>query len=108
MNESRVKKLMEFLEADPNDSFSRFALALEHLKSGDTASAQQHFEHILTHDPGYIGVYYHLGKLYQSLGELRKALKTFTTGISAARKENDLHAASELEQAISELETEEA
>ncbi len=108
MNESRVIKLKEFLEADPNDSFSRFALALEYLKSGDTATAQQHFERILKHDPEYIGVYYHLGKLYQSLGQLRKALKTFTTGVAAARKGNDLHAASELEQAISELETEEA
>lgn len=106
MNESRVKKLKEFLEADPADSFSRFALALEHLKADDTDTARNHFEHILKHDPEYVGVYYHLGKLYQLTGQPRKALKTFTTGIAAARKANDLHAASELEQAVSELEEE--
>ena len=108
MNDTRVKKLKEFLDADPSDSFSRFALALEHLKTGDSATAQHHFEYILAHDPEYVGVYYHLGKLYQSMGHAQKALKTFTNGIAAARKASDLHAASELEQAISELESEEA
>lgn len=106
MNDTRVKKLKEFLDADPADSFSRFALALEHLKTGDTNTAQHHFEHILDHDPEYIGVYYHLGKLYQETGHDQKALKTFTNGVTAARKSSDLHAASELEQAISELESE--
>jgi len=108
MNDTRIKKLREFLDADPADSFSRFALALEHLKTGDTNTAQHHFEYILDHDPEYVGVYYHLGKLYQSIGNAQKALKTFTNGVAAARKASDLHAASELDQAISELESERA
>ncbi len=108
MNQSRAAKLKEFLEADPDDSFSRFALALEHLKASDIDTARSHFEYILVNDPEYVGVYYHLGKLYQQTGDHRKALTTFTTGIAAARKANNHHAASELEQAVSELEDEEA
>lgn len=108
MNESRVQKLKEFLDADPDDSFSRFALALEHLKIGDSDTALKHFEYIRDHDPEYVGVYYHLGKLYELIGIPKNALKTFTTGITAARKMHDHHAASELEQALDELETDEA
>lgn len=105
MNEDRVRKLKEFLAAEPDDSFSRFALALEHLKSGDTDTARTHFEFIRNNQPDYIGVYYHLGKLYEETGESLKALQTFTSGISIARDGNDHHAASELEQALHELET---
>ncbi len=108
MNDSRVKKLKAFLDTDPDDSFSRFALALEYIKAGDNHTALQYFEYIRDHDPEYVGVYYHLGKLYQSIGNPEKALKTFTTGITAAQKVHDLHAASELEQAIDELETDQA
>ncbi|MFO8029877.1 MAG: tetratricopeptide repeat protein [Cyclonatronaceae bacterium] len=108
MNENRVKKLRQFLDADPDDIFSRFALALEYLKAPDYDRALGHFEYIRDHDPEYVGVYYHLGKLYQVLGKPEKALKTFTTGIAAARKVNDLHAASELEQALDELDTDQA
>ncbi len=108
MSESRIQKLKTFLDADPADSFSRFALALEYLKTGDSDTALKYFEYIRDHDPEYVGVYYHLGKLYQSTDNPQKALKTFTTGISAARKVHDLHAASELEQAIDELETDQA
>lgn len=106
MKESRVAKLIEFLDADPGDSFSRFALALEHLTSGDTDTACTHFEYIQANDPEYVGVYYHLGKLYQQTGDPHKALATFTSGIAVARKARDHHSASELEQALSELEDE--
>jgi hypothetical protein len=43
MNVSRVAKLKEFLDADPGDSFSRFALALEHLKNADTGYGPKPF-----------------------------------------------------------------
>ncbi len=104
MNEQRVSKLREFLDADPEDSFSRFALALEYLKGGDIKTAQSYFEYIRDNDPGYVGVYYHLGLLYQESGELVKAQKTFVTGISAAREAREYRAASELEQALNEIE----
>lgn len=107
MNESRIQKLTTFLEEDSQDSFSRFALALEHLKAGESDTALKHFEYIQLNDPDYVGVYYHLGKLYQQIGESEKALKTVTTGIAVAREAQNHHAATELEQALNEIETEE-
>ncbi|MEX0680752.1 MAG: tetratricopeptide repeat protein [Balneolales bacterium] len=103
MSQQRIAKLQEFLNEDSNDSFSRFALALEHLKLDDVNTARSHFEYIRDHHPGYVGVYYHLGKLYQQSGEHKKASTTFIAGISVAQNENDLHAASELEQALKDL-----
>ncbi|MDG5766851.1 hypothetical protein QA596_05175 [Balneolales bacterium ANBcel1] len=103
-NQDRIAKLKAFLQEDPDDSFSRFALALEYQKTGDHQTARSLFEHIRDKDPGYIGVYYHLGKLYQMTDEPRLALKTYTNGITIARNAGDHHAATELEQALQELE----
>lgn len=102
-----MQKLVGFLKENPQDSFSRFALALEQLKAGDVNRAREHFEFIQRNDPGYVGVYYHLGKLYQNTGNPEKAIKTFTSGISVARNAQNHHAANELEQALQEIETEE-
>ncbi len=105
MNVERAEKLQAFLDSDPGDSFSRFALALEYLKLDDLQTARSHFEFIRDNDPDYIGVYYHLGKLYERIDEPEYAMKTYITGISIARKTQDHHAASELEQAQNELNT---
>jgi Tfp pilus assembly protein PilF len=103
MNKERAARLREFLDADPSDSFSRFALALEYINAGDTDSARGHFEYIREHDPGYVGLYYHLGKLYQSAGQDDLAEQTFRTGVRTADEAGDGHAAKELKEALAEL-----
>jgi Tfp pilus assembly protein PilF len=97
---SRIDQLKSFLEADPNDSFTRFALALEYQKAGQIHDAKEFFVYIITHDPEYVGVYYHLGKLYETEGNLTKASETYTKGIDVALASKDLHAANELREAL--------
>lgn len=106
MNEERVQILQGFLNEDPADSFSRFALALEYLKAGDPETTRFHFEYIRDNDPEYTGVYYHLGKLYQQTENYEKAVETFNTGIDIAGKNGDTHAANELKEALLQLEEE--
>ncbi len=108
MNEERTRMLHTFLEEDPSDSFSRFALALEYLKIQDIDTARSHFEFIEKNDPGYIGVYYHLGKLYQSTEQIDKARDTFTKGIAMAHRIQDAHSAKELKEALEQLNSEDA
>lgn len=99
----RMKKLFEYLEKDPNDSFSRYAIALELLKSGKTSESISHFEELIKRDPDYIGTYYQLGKIYISTGETEKAEKIFREGISISSKSGNAHAKSELMTALNEV-----
>jgi Tfp pilus assembly protein PilF len=100
---SRINILKGFLESDPNDSFSRYALALEYVKANQHDEAVREFETVKTQDADYVATYYQLGKLYQQLGKLHEAEKTFRTGITAAAKLKDEHTRSELEAALDEL-----
>ncbi len=103
-NSDRIEQLKRFAEEDPNDSFSRFALALEYMKGNDLQQAAGLFVHILKRDPEYSGAYYHLGKVYELLGRGDDARTTYTKGITVCTRQQDLHAAQELKQALNELE----
>ena len=100
---SRINILKGFLESDPKDSFSRYALALEYVKAGQHDDAMREFETVKTNDPDYVATYFQLGKLYQELGKAHDSEKTFRTGMVAAAKIGDEHTRSELEGALDEL-----
>lgn len=104
MGEQIIRKLQDYLEKDPGDIFTRFALALEYIKTGKKEEALHQFEDILQSDPEYIGTYYHLGKLYSCNGEKAKAVNTYQKGIEVAISSNEHHALVELRSALLELE----
>lgn len=99
----RIAKLKEFLAAQPGDAFLQHALALEHIKVGDDGAARGLFEAILAAQPGYVGSYYHLGKLLERQGETDAAIKVYETGMAACKKVGDNHAYNELQGALEEL-----
>lgn len=92
----RIVKLKEFLAAQPGDSFLEHALALEYIKMGDDTAARGLFEGILERQPGYVGSYYHLGKLLERQGETEAAVKVYETGMAECKKAKDNHAYNEL------------
>ena len=100
---ARMDLLKGFLEENPNDSFSRYALALEYAKIGQNDDALREFETVKKNDPQYVPTYYQLGQLYQKLGQKHEAEKTFRTGITVAAKAGDEHTRSELEAALEAL-----
>ncbi len=104
MSSDRIKQLKAFVEMDPSDSFSKFALALEYLKTSQTIEAHKLFVDIVENDPNYVGVYYHLGRLYEVLDQPTKAMDIYKKGIDIAVTTNDHHAASELRQVLDDLE----
>jgi Tfp pilus assembly protein PilF len=104
---NRIEVLKSFLEHEPGDSFSRYALALEYVKTGKTEEAQRAFEYVRDHDPGYVATYFQLAQLYRNLGMKHEAEKTYRTGITMAAKAGDEHTRSELEAALDTLLTEE-
>lgn len=95
----RLKHLKAFYEEDPEDPFTRFALAQEYLKRGDTGEALAFFEALVDTDPDYVGTYYHLGKLYERLDRVDDALATYDAGIAVAQEQRDRKNLSELKDA---------
>jgi Tfp pilus assembly protein PilF len=100
---NRIEILKGFLKETPDDSFSRYALALEYVKLGENDDAVREFETVKKNDPDYVATYFQLGQLYQKLGQRHEAEKTFRTGITVAAKAGDEHTKSELESALETL-----
>jgi Tfp pilus assembly protein PilF len=102
----RINILAQRIRKDPDDTFSMFALALELIKKQDKDKARTLFHTILKKDPLYVGVYYHLGALYEERGETEQALNVYNEGIKTATEKGDHHAKKELLAAKNSLEME--
>jgi len=100
----RLATLQAFLRDDPDDPFTRFALAQEHAKRGETAEALDYYEGLVRDHADYVGTYYHLGALYRALGRDDDALATYRAGVRAATEAGDGHARAELQGALLEAE----
>jgi tetratricopeptide (TPR) repeat protein len=97
MQSGRLEKLLEFLKNEPEDEFLQYALATEYLRLNETEKALQFYENLVNKHPGYVGTYYHLGKLYEALNRKDEAIKTYESGMEIAKQKRDNHAFSELQ-----------
>ncbi|WP_234570623.1 tetratricopeptide repeat protein [Rhodohalobacter sp. 614A] len=102
-NNQKIRELAESLKKNPDDSFTKFALALELLKKDDVTKAKVLFESVLEQDPDYLGVYYHLGKLYERQSRFEEAKKLFTDGYKVAKEQQNERTALELKDALESL-----
>ena len=81
-------------------------VGLEFAKEKNFADAIKTLEELHSRDANYIPTYYMLGGYYRETGDKDKARATYQEGITRARAVRDLHAASELDAALDELEFE--
>ncbi len=95
---SRIEQLEEFAKEDPQDPFNLYALALEYQKI-DLQKASIIFNKLIMQHEDYVPTYYHLGMLYEQLGQRDMAIQTFEAGIAAATRARDLKASRELQAA---------
>lgn len=100
----RLAALQDFLRDDPDDPFTRFALAQEHAKRGETDAALAHYEALVREHADYVGTYYHLGALYRTLGRDADARAALRAGVAQATAAGDTHARAELQGALLEAE----
>jgi tetratricopeptide (TPR) repeat protein len=104
MEDIRLRALLNFLVEDPEDPFLRFALASEYVKRDQLQEALKIFSKLIADEPGYVGTYFHLGKLLEKMQRLDEAIAVYRDGIDAATSASDTHAKAELQSALLEAE----
>lgn len=102
---NRIESLLAFHRDDPDDAFTLFALALEYAREDNNEKALEYFLTLTEKHPQYVGAYYHLGKLYETMGREDEARSVYEKGIRVSGEERDMHARSELQSALMEMDT---
>jgi len=100
----RLNQINTLLKEDPDQAFLHFAKAKELEKAGKLDEAKVSYEYLFSNHSDYVGNYYHFGKLLEELGDEERALKIYVLGMDVCKKQNDLHALSELQNVKTNLE----
>jgi Tfp pilus assembly protein PilF len=103
MATNRLDMLKQMLSENPGNTFARYGLAMEMVKSGDYANAITEFKDLLTHDDSYAAAYFHGGQAYERLGQVEEARQMYEKGIEVTTRKGDGHTRAELEAALSLL-----
>ena len=100
---NRLEVLKNMVAQNPNDSFSRYGLAMEYANSGELERAIEEYRGLLAVNPNYSAAYYHGGQALEKLGRVDEARAVYEQGIEATRRTGDAHTRAEIEAALSLL-----
>ncbi len=95
--------LKKYLEEDPDDAFSNYALALEYVTMKEDDFAAGLFQKILDKDDQYLAAYYQFGKLLEKMSKTEAAKDIYKKGILIAKKQNNQKTFNELQSALETL-----
>lgn len=96
---NRLAHLKELLKAQPEDVFLQYALAMEYLGQDELEEGLKRLQQLRETHPGYLPVYYQLGKAHEAKGEWQQAVDTYQAGIPVAKEQGDQKTMNELRQA---------
>jgi Tfp pilus assembly protein PilF len=103
---SRLEQFKEFVEMDPNDTFSRYALAMEYMSIQNFDDAIHHFCEVLKMDSSYSAAYFQAAIASRKSGAVDQAEDFLNQGIAAAEKKGDWHARDEMKAMLQDMKTE--
>jgi tetratricopeptide (TPR) repeat protein len=99
----RLDVLLRATEAMTVDSFALYALGMEYKSLGRDDEAITTFERLRAKDPAYLPMYMICGTMLASRFNRDGAREWLGAGLVLARKQNNDHAASELEAALATI-----
>jgi Flp pilus assembly protein TadD len=100
---SRLAKIQQMLQADPNDVFLNFSLAMEYAKDNRLDEAVAQFERVNHLDPNHVAAYTQRASALVSLKRTEDARRALEQGIAAAQRTGDTHAADKMTQTLALL-----
>jgi Flp pilus assembly protein TadD len=104
MSSEKRRQMLEQMLADaPNDPELRYALAMEHASTGDDEGAARCFRDLLQRTPDYAPAYHQAGRSLHRLGRLAEARDALQRGIPVALRQNNKHAADEMQALLDNL-----
>lgn len=84
------------LEADPDDIFLNYALAMALISEGDQRPGIERLGRVIELDPNYVAAYFQQGQALARDGEIEAARDIVSRGIQTAQRVGDTHAAGEM------------
>ena len=101
----RIAALNDILTENSKDAFARYGLAMEYSKQGDFDRALAEFAILLENDPNYTPGYFMAAQTLVKAERVDEAKNMLQQGIASARRTGNLHAQSEMEALLAELQT---
>jgi len=92
--------ILDMLQHNSDDSFLRYAAALEYIKIDDKDKAIHYLKSLVKDFPEYLATYYQLGKILEEKGKPEKAIEIYKKGREVAKKQQDRKTLGELSEAL--------
>ncbi len=104
MSIERLEQLKSILNQESNNTFARYALAMEYVSAGQTDSALQEFRTLLQVDANYTNAFFMGAQALQRADRVDEAITWLHDGIACAHRVGNHHAESEMQSLLEELE----
>ena len=100
---SRLEQIKQMLAADPQDTFLRYALAMELRSQENHVESLAEFEKCMATQPPHVPSFFMCGQLLAEMNQISRARAVLRDGIEHARNQKDLHASGEMSELLSSL-----
>ena len=101
----KLAALSEILQLDPANAFARYGLAMEHLSHGQIDTALTEFTTLIELNPDYVPAYQMSAQTLAKQGRTEEAIVRLKTGLAAAQRTHNAHAAGEMQALLDDLST---
>lgn len=101
--QSRIDILEASLREQPDDTFTRYLLAMEYRSAGRIDDAIALLQTIIQADTNYVPAHFQLAQCFEQIERFDEARAAYELGIQIARQTGDRHAANEMQQALDML-----
>jgi len=99
----KIAALTEILSQNPNEPFARYGLALAYASEGRQTEALAEFDYIVQNTPDYVPAYQMSAQELLKAGRPDEARTRLQSGLLAANRTSNSHAASEMQAMLDDL-----
>lgn len=100
---SRREKIEAMLLDDPNDTFLRYSLAMEHRSEGNHTESLQKLGELSRDATPYVPAFFMAAQQLVDLDRISEARSLLRDGIEEARRQGNSHAAAEMSELLASL-----